>query len=778
MARTATRVNIGKRKIELSNLQKVLFPSDNIIKAELIEYYHRIVPTLIKHVKGRPLSLVRFPDGVDGESFFQKNRPEWAPSWLDHVALGDQDKVDYVIANEEATLVWLANLACIECHQMHSRQPHLDKPDYIVFDIDPPPNTPFTHIVDIAFDLKAHIETYGYHTFVKTTGGKGVHIVTPIEAKWGFDQIHETAVSIAKPFIESHSSTTTLHVKKELRQGKTFIDIHRNRTYQTIVSAYSVRGRDGAPVSMPLHWEELQGLTEQTQFNLHTAVDKVIRDGDAWETIGAYAVSLHTERKQVAVRKRKSPKGSDKPAESLSEYARKRSFDKTPEPAPAPDAGTGDSFVIHRHHASRLHYDVRLEQNGALKSFAVPKGVPPRPGIKRMAVNTEDHPLRYLEFEGVIPKGQYGAGNMWVFARGRYEVTKEKKEGFYFRTTSRELNAEYRMIHTKEKDWLMERVDQPQVDWLRDPIEPMLAQIREEPFDSDDYLFEIKWDGIRAMIALDEGEITIRSRSQRIVTKHYPELLKPAEAFRATSALFDGEIVCLDDGGRPIFENSVRRLQQSSEGAIARVAAKHPAVCYLFDCLYLDGRPITSEPLWRRREWLADSVRKNDVYRVSEVVNEGVLLFGAASEMGLEGIVAKERNSVYTPGRRTDSWLKIKSHRTTEGVILGYTRGEGDRAQYFGAVQLGKYDGETLRYIGKAGGGFDQRTLREVHTSLKKFKPVPRYIKEKPLDDAQTTWITPELVCEVRYSSLTKDAILREPVFLRMRPDLKPGDVH
>ncbi len=738
----------------------------------------RIAPTLVKHVKGRPLSLVRFPDGIDGESFFQKNRPDWAPSWIDHVALGDEDKVDYVIANEEATLVWLANLACIECHQMHSRQPHLDKPDYIVFDIDPPPKTPFKKVVEIAFELKAHIETYGYHTFVKTTGGKGVHIVAPIEAKWSFDRIHEAAVAVAKPFVESHSSIATLHVKKDLRQGKTFIDIHRNRTYQTIVSPYSARGYPGAPVSMPLHWEELLPLTDQLVFNINTTVDKVIQDGDAWETMGAYAVALHTERKQAAVRKRKNAKGNGEPAESLTEYARKRSFDKTPEPPPAPDAGPGDSFVIHRHHASRLHYDVRLETNGALRSYAVPRGLPPRPGIKRMAVNTEDHPLSYREFEGVIPKGQYGAGNMWIFARGKYEITKEKKDGFYFRTKSRELNAEYRMIHTKEKDWLMERVDTAQVDWLRDPIEPMLAQVRAEPFDSEDYLFEVKWDGIRAMISLDEGEITIRSRSQRVVTKQFPELQKAAESFRATSALFDGEIVCLDENGRPIFEYAVRRLQQSSEGAIARMAAKHPAVCYLFDCIYLDGRPITSEPLWRRREWLADSVRKNGAYRVSEVVNEGVLLFKAASQMGLEGIMAKERNSQYTPGRRSDHWMKIKSHRTTEGVVLGYTKGEGDRGPYFGALQLGRYENDRLRYIGKVGGGFDQRGLRDVHAILKKLKPANRPIKEKPLDDSQTTWLEPELVCEVRYSSLTKDGNLREPVFLRLRPDLVAKNVH
>ena len=161
-------------------------------------------------------------------------------------------------------------------------------------------------------------------------------------------------------------------------------------------------------------------------------------------------------------------------------------------------AGAGNAFVVHRHHATRLHYDLRLEQEGVLKSWAVPKGLPPRPGILRLAVSTEDHPLEYLNFEGTIPKGQYGGGRIWIFTRGKYEITQEKKNGFYFRLEGSEISAEYRMHHTRENEWLLERLDPPQVDWLRDPIEPMLAQSAAEPPDSEDYLYEVKWDGIRA----------------------------------------------------------------------------------------------------------------------------------------------------------------------------------------------------------------------------------------------------------------------------------------
>jgi DNA ligase D-like protein (predicted ligase)/DNA ligase D-like protein (predicted polymerase)/DNA ligase D-like protein (predicted 3'-phosphoesterase) len=776
MARTSTIVTVGKRKIDLSNLRKVLFPADGIVKAELIEYYLKIAPTILRHIKGRPLTLVRWPDGVDHGTFFQKNRPEWAPMWLEHVVLGGkEDKVDYVLATEEASLVWLANLACMELHQMHCRTPHYDKPDYIVWDLDPPEKYPFTKVVELAFDLREHIERYGYHTFVKTTGGKGVHIVAPIDPKWSFELGREAALLVAKAYIEKHDSTTTLQIKKEARKGRVLIDVYRNNTYQTIISPYSVRGRDRAPVSMPLTWERLESVEDPSEFNLRNVPDLILENGDPWETIDAYAIKLHTQKPKNT--KPSAKKTFEKNYDPLSDYARKRAFDKTPEPGPEIFAGENNAFVVHRHHATRLHYDVRLERDGTLKCWAVPKGLPPRPGIKRMAVQTEDHPVKYLDFEGTIPKGEYGGGDMWIFARGRYEITKEKKDGFYFRFQSREWNDEYRMIHTKGKDWLCERLVPPQIDWLRDPIEPMLSENRDKPFDSPDFLYEVKWDGIRAMVALDEGKITIRSRAQRDITNLFPELQIPDQAFRAACGLFDVEIVCLNEKGQPIFEDVLQRLHPRNEAAVARARAKHPAVCYVFDCLYVDGRPIVNESLARRRAWMVDSIKvPNPAYRPSETVDNGTGLFEAAAAHGLEGIMAKERNSIYMPGKRTSHWFKIKKWRTAECVIIGYTKGKGEREATFGALQLGMYRGNHLVYVGKVGTGFDDRTSKIIIAELQKLKRIQRPVKEKPLDDSVTVWLEPQLVCEVQYSSLASTGNLREPVFLRLRPDKAPED--
>jgi DNA ligase D-like protein (predicted ligase)/DNA ligase D-like protein (predicted polymerase)/DNA ligase D-like protein (predicted 3'-phosphoesterase) len=776
MARTSQRVQVGKRRIDLSNLTKVLYPADNILKAELISYYLKIAPTVLNHVRGRALSLVRYPDGISGEAFFQKNRPDWAPEWIDHVELGGEEKegkISYVLATEEATLVWLANLACIELHQTHARAPDFDKPDYFVIDLDPPEGFGFPNVAELGARMREHLEGFGYHPFVKTTGRKGLHIIVPLEPRWGYQQVFEAVQSVTKPFVAAHHRHTTLQIRKEARQGKVLIDIYRNRVYQTIVAAYSVRGLPGAPVSMPLTWERLESVKEIGEFTIHNVPSIVLNEGDPWEALAAYAVDLHTERKIKTSGKVLAPSRKRKAPETLEAYSRKRSFERTPEPPPSVEMGEGNAFVVHRHHASRLHYDLRLERDGVLKSWAVPRGLPPRPGIKRLAVATEDHPLEYLNFEGTIPKGEYGGGDMWVFARGKYRFTKIKKDGFYVRLSSKELNAEYRAYRTKENEWIIERVDPPQTDWLRSPPPPMTAESRVATPEAGDYHYEVKWDGVRSLFVLDEGSLSIFSRNLHNISGKLPELLIPDNAFRASCAILDGEIVCLDDTGRPVFRNVINRIQQSTDAGIERSKRKFPVVCYLFDLIYLDGRSLVQEPLARRRAWLADIVRKGTPYRISEIVDDGKALFAAAQAMNLEGIMAKEKTGTYQPGKRSSQWLKIKTRRTMDCVIIGYTRGNGERESTFGALQIAAMENGVLRYLGKVGTGFDDTLLREITVHLGALKPVQRPIREKPLDDANTVWVMPELHCEVQYASLTRDNLLREPVFIRMRPDLE-----
>ncbi|MDX1628871.1 MAG: non-homologous end-joining DNA ligase, partial [Fulvivirga sp.] len=427
MAGKSTYVQVGKHKMALSNLSKPLYPDPEILKAEVIQYYLTVAPTLLNHVKHRALSLVRFPDGIEGEQFFQKNRPEWAPDWIEYVSLGKESKKQYVMPTNEASIVWLANLACLELHQIHARKPHFSNPDYIVYDLDPPETYEFEVLKDIAVALKMHLESYGYEVFLKTTGGKGLHLITPVNALHSFDECFEAAKEVAQPFVRKNK-LTTLHIKKESRKGRVLVDIYRNRPSQTIISAYSLRGRPGAPVAMPITWEELNDISSSQHFTLPEVVEKINSDGDAWAGMAAYAVDIHTKRKSRSFVKELGSNPKHKSPEQLKAYEQKRDFSKTPEPKARYEGGDNTGFTIHRHHASHLHYDLRLEMDGVLKSWAVPKGMPPRPGIKRLAVATEDHPMEYLTFEGAIPKGQYGGGKMWIYANGRYEITKKKKD--------------------------------------------------------------------------------------------------------------------------------------------------------------------------------------------------------------------------------------------------------------------------------------------------------------------------------------------------------------
>ena len=766
-------VTIGKRKVELSNLDKVLFPEDNILKAEIIEYYLKIAPTLLNHVKGRALTLIRFPDGIHGEMFYQKNRPEWAPDWIEFAKLGKEEKKDYIIATEPATLVWLANLASLELHQLHSRKPNFDKPDYMVFDLDPPEGYDFKKVVPIALGLKESIEALGYTAFAKTTGGKGIHICCPLEPTWDFHTVFEASQLIAQPFVDRHPNDTTLHIKKEARKGRVLIDIYRIRSGQSIVSPYSLRGRVGAPVSMPLTWDELSTLKSPSEHNIHTALDKVLTDGDAWEGIGAYAVEVHTHRKKIIPKelpinkKRKTP-------EQLETYSKKRDFEKTSEPEARIIEGGGSNFVVHRHHASHLHYDLRLEQDGVLKSWAVPRGLPPHPGVKRLAVQTEDHPMKYLTFDGKIPKGQYGGGDMWIYALGKYQITKDKKDGFYFRLSSKEVNGEYRIYKIKQKEWLLERVDTPQINYLHDIIEPMLSDVSEVVPSGKDYVYEVKWDGIRALVSLEDGQLRIRSRNHNDITKQFPELMVADKAFRANCGLFDVEIVCLDKSGRPEFKKVINRLMSTGETNIQKLSKTNPVYCYIFDCLYLDGRALVSESLLKRKEWLRDAVRPDTPYRVSETMEDGSSLFEAAREHALEGIMAKKKDGKYLPGRRSDLWLKIKVRQTTECVIVGYTPGKGNRSQIFGALQIAEKVDGALYYRGKVGTGFNDELMKEILGKIKKQKEVKKPLLKggKIVDEKVTAWIEPTLIAEIGYAQLTFDKMFREPVFIRLRPDL------
>ena len=519
------------------------------------------------------------------------------------------------------------------------------------------------------------------------------------------------------------------------------------------------------------------------------------------------------------------------------EYAAKREFEKTPEPRPGPRHERDRLvFVVHKHAARALHYDLRLELEDALKSWAVPKGPSLNPSSKRLAVMVEDHPLDYKDFEGVIPEGNYGAGSVIIWDRGFYhhpstrdenESQKLLLEGFRkgdmkFVLEGEKLHGEFALVRTRKdgKSWLLlkkkdryategeilkesrsvvshktleemleadtgksfrqKKLNQIRVheamesEDLKDVpikpmphgIEPMLATLVREPFDHPDWIFEVKWDGYRAVAEVREGSASLHSRNGISFDKKFSPIADSLRKF-GFEAVLDGEIVVVDDQGRPDFQ-ALQHHQDSGSGHL---------LYYVFDLLHFRGHDLTNMPLLRRKELLKKILPSSPRVRFSDHVwKEGILFYNVAKEKGLEGIVAKHSQSAYEAGRRSRQWLKVKTGLSQEAVIAGFTQPGGLR-KYFGALVLGVFEGDDLNYIGHVGGGFAEKDLKEIREKLESLVQSECPFKVKPETNAPVTWVKPEVVCEVALSGLTEDGVMRQPVFLRLREDKVARDV-
>jgi bifunctional non-homologous end joining protein LigD len=472
---------------------------------------------------------------------------------------------------------------------------------------------------------------------------------------------------------------------------------------------------------------------------------------------------------------------------SLTEYQRKRDFKRTPEPkGKKPKAEGALRYVVHRHHAARLHWDVRLEMRGVLASWAVPQGPPLEPGKRRLAVHTEDHPIEYLTFHGVIPDG-YGAGTMTIWDTGTYEIVEEKRdrEGseseYKVQFHGDRLTGEYVLVKTRQnegRDWLMILHGTPPKDHpLERRIQPMLAVSADEPFDSDDFSFEPKWDGVRTIAFVDGGVVRLQTRNLLDCTAQYPEAHGIAEALTgAYQAIVDGEIVALDERGVPSFQRLQARMHVQDDAKIRKLRRTTPVWYDVFDVLWMDGQDLGALPLRERQKRLALAVTPmGQIRRTEPFVGEGKALFTAAQEQGLEGIVAKRLDSPYVEGR-TAAWVKIKAQRTMECVIGGWTEGKGGRAKDLGALLVGVYRDGKLEPVGHVGSGFDAHTLRELLAMLTERESPTMPFARAPRVNDKPHWCLPELVCEVRYTDITTEGHLRHPAYLGLRGDVDPKE--
>jgi bifunctional non-homologous end joining protein LigD len=521
---------------------------------------------------------------------------------------------------------------------------------------------------------------------------------------------------------------------------------------------------------------------------------------------------------------------------SLKEYSSKRSFKKTPEPEPRVQSTPGgNSFCVQRHDATRLHYDFRLEVDGTLKSWAVPKGPSLEPLSKHLAMHVEDHPLDYGGFEGNIPKGEYGGGSVMLWDRGSYELLGDapalaqiERGDFKFRLHGEKLRGEFALVlmrgRGKGNEWLLIKKKDAEAkpgwnieDYARSvvtgrtqqeiaenlppatnnqqpttnlaalegaakvpmprSVSPMLATIATKPPSGDAWLYEVKWDGVRALCFIDldqaDSQLRIFSRTQKRCEQQYPELSVLPRQVKASQAILDGEIAVLDDQGRSSFSLIQPRISVADANAIAHLSRSTPVHLFLFDLLYLDGYDLRGATLDERKRLLAEIVTPSERIHVSDYFTvDGKAMLEAARGHGLEGIVAKARASKYE-GRRSRDWLKIKINSSDDFVIGGFTHGERD---YFSSLVLGRYDGEKLVHAGQVGTGFNEKSLKEIFEKLEPLitKQSPFTGKVKALRDV--TWVKPELVAEIKYLEITPDGLLRAPVFMALRTDKDPKE--
>lgn len=744
-------------RVKLTNADKVLYPATGTTKAEVFDYYTRIAAVMLPHIAGRPVTRKRWPNGVEQASFFEKQLASSAPQWLPRAQIQHRSGITtYPIIEDLDGLAWIAQQAALEVHvpqwRFEAEWTHggkVLKPGLatrLVFDLDPGEGVPMSQLAEVARAIRDLMSELGLDTFPVTSGSKGLHLYAALERPVSSAGAATVAKRIAQQLETALPELVTATMAKKLRAGKVFLDWSQNNAAKTTIAPYSLRGRDHPTVAAPRTWAELDD-PDLRQLRYDEVLERVAQDGDLLADLDG----------PLAAQDR------------LTVYRSKRDAGRTPEPVPAaaPAPGEGNSFVIHEHHARRLHYDFRLERDGVLVSWAVPKNLPETTSVNHLAVRTEDHPLEYGAFEGTIPKGEYGAGTVRIWDAGTYVTEKFRDDEVIVVLAGSRISGRYALIRTGGDQWLAHRMKDQQA-FAFNELAPMLATHGEVArLDPDRWAFEGKWDGYRLLVETDRGRVRLRSRSGRDVTGEYPQLRTLGDGFAEHHAVLDGELVALDDAGVPSFA----AMQNSARTARLEFWA--------FDLLYLDGRPLLRATYRDRRRLLETLAQGTDLV-VKELLAPGAAeALEQSRRLGWEGVVAKKWDSTYRSGHRSTTWIKHKHWRTQEVVIGGWRAGEAARGGGIGALLMGVPAGQKLAYVGRVGTGFTERELAALKKAL-----TPLSTDESPFGAALTgpdavgvSFVRPSLVAEVRYSERTADGRLRQPSWRGLRPDKTPGDV-
>jgi DNA ligase D-like protein (predicted polymerase)/DNA ligase D-like protein (predicted ligase)/DNA ligase D-like protein (predicted 3'-phosphoesterase) len=747
-------------RVRLTNPDKVLYPATGTTKAEVFDYYIGIADVMIPHIAGRPVTRKRWPNGVHESSFFEKQLASSAPDWLERGTIVHRSgTTTYPIVDTVEGVAWLAQQASLEVHvpQWRFVGEHPGPATRLVFDLDPGEGVKMKQLCEVAQEVRDLMGDIGLTTYPLTSGSKGLHLYAPLEEPVSSQGAVVLAKRVAQQLEKAMPKLVTATMTKSVRTGKVFLDWSQNNASKTTIAPYSLRGREHPTVAAPRTWDEIAD-PKLRHLRFDEVLERVEKLGDLLEPLDDVVPT----------------------ADRLTKYRSLRDSSKTPEPVPAkaPQTGNNDRFVIQEHHARRLHYDLRLERDGVLVSWAVPKNLPDTPSVNHLAVHTEDHPLEYLTFHGTIPAGEYGGGKMIVWDTGTYETEKfndippdgPAHGGEVIVTLhGKKVDGRYALIQTDGKNWLAHRMKEQKSPRTGD-LAPMLSMEGSVAnLKASQWAFEGKWDGYRLLVDADHGALCLQSRRGRDVTREYPQLQALAADLADHHVVLDGEVVALDESGVPSFSEMQNRARST------RVEF------WAFDILRLDGRWLLRAKYGDRRrllETLAEGGGGGLI--VPDLLDgDGPEAMEHARKNRWEGVIAKKWESTYQPGRRSSSWIKDKIWNTQEVVIGGWREGTGGRTSGIGALMLGIPDDGGLHFAGRVGTGFTEKELAKLKSILK-----PLHTDESPfntrlpnVDAKGVTFVKPELVGEVRYSERTSDGRLRQPSWRGLRPDKVPEDV-
>ena len=811
MSSNEQQVSVDGHRLTLTNLDKVYYPETGTTKGEVLDYYARIAPYLIPHAQDRIATRKRWVDGVGtpddpGQVFFEKDLPDHAPSWIATRSIKHSTgRKHYPLIQDQATLTYLAQLASLELHIPQWRvSPGASDPgtitsddrypDRMVFDLDPGEGRALVDCVEVAQLVRELLNGMGLDVYPLTSGSKGIHLYAPLDGSATSQEVSDVAHELARSLEADHPKLIVSAMKKKLRKNKVFIDWSQNAAAKTTVAPYSLRGRFTPTVAAPRTWDELDDPSTVEHLRFEEVLERVDELDDLLEPLAETAGASKTAAAAT-------------PADRLEVYRSKRDPERTSEPIPSSHGDSTDelTFVIQEHHAQALHWDFRLEYDGILASWALPKGPPTDPKKNHLAVQTEDHPMEYATFEGTIPKGQYGGGEVSIWDSGTYELHEWKDGKKVVATLHGQHDGglggarKFSLFNTggsgpnddPSKNWMIHLMQDsppssPQTGADPVAIEPMLASIGKTKTvarHESDWAFEMKWDGIRAIATVQAttkdsaGAVTLTSRNGKDMTATYPELSELAQCV-SRDCVVDGEIVALGPSNRPDFGRLQQRMGLTKVSEIEREQTKTPVYLMVFDLLNIDGASLLRTPYEQRRQRLAEAVSQGD-HIVAPGALEGTLdeAIASSQELDLEGVMAKQRQSVYQPGRRSRTWLKLKHASTRDALIVGWRTGTGERSDTFGSLLLAAHGDNGLFYLGRVGTGFNHQQLQSLRSKLDQLSRKTPPVEVPSGDRHDAHWVTPRLVGEVTFGGITEAGRLRHPVWRGLRDDIDPNGV-